>query len=174
MCAAGKIAFVEPGLGEQAAHRLHMCQLAAMRGAGDRELVVAEPERVGGAALDQRHGLHRLDGRAGKHRPFDVAEGKQEPTVGIGDSDRARMPALDQRPSEDLDERGIGGSDLRIIKTLGRAHQLRARSSGLAGAPGSAASSVGTPAACFDARMTSEVLTLATLGAAVSSWMMNS
>jgi hypothetical protein len=33
---------------------------------------------------------------------------------------------------------------------------------------------MGTPAACFEARMTSEVLTLATLGAAVSSWMMKS
>ena len=37
-----------------------------------------------------------------------------------------------------------------------------------------AASSIGTPVACFEARMTSEVFTLATFGAAVSSWMMKS
>ena len=34
--------------------------------------------------------------------------------------------------------------------------------------------SMGTPGSCFDARMTREVLTLATFGAAVSSWMMKS
>ena len=108
MRAAGKIALVEPGLGEQAPHRLDMHTVAAMRGAGDRELVIAEPKRVGGAALDQRNGLQRLDRGAREHRSLDIAERKQEPPISIGNGDSAGMAALDERPSDHLDEDGIG------------------------------------------------------------------
>ncbi len=134
MRAASKIAFVEPGLGEQAAHRLDMQGTAAMRGAGDRKLVIAEPERIGCPALDQQNGLHRLDRRAGKHRSIDIAKSKQEPAIGIGDGNRARMPALDEAASDDFDERWIGSVGF-THDDLGSAGQLRARSICLAGAP---------------------------------------
>ena len=59
--AAGEIALVETGLGEQASHRLDMLSVAAVRGASDRKLVLAKRERVRRSAFDQRQRLHRLD-----------------------------------------------------------------------------------------------------------------
>ena len=47
MRAAGEIAIVEAGFGEQTAHRIEMHTIAAMRGASDRKLGLAEREGVG-------------------------------------------------------------------------------------------------------------------------------
>ena len=99
MRAAGEIALVEPGLGQQASHRRDMHTIAAMGGAGDRKLLIAEPERIGRPALDQRNGLQRLDRRAREHRALDIAEREHEPAVRVGDRDRAGMAALDEGPS---------------------------------------------------------------------------
>src|SRR5262245_63370876 len=64
MRAAGKEALIEPRASEQASHRLDMHAVAAMRGASDRKLGLAEPECIGGAAFDQQNGLERLHRRA--------------------------------------------------------------------------------------------------------------
>ena len=72
------------------------------------KLIVAEPERIGGPALDQRNGLQRLDRRAGEHWSLDLAERQHEAPLGVGNSDRAGMAALDEGPSHHLDEHGIG------------------------------------------------------------------
>ena len=49
-------------------------RLAAVRGAGQRQLLRAEAVAVGRAALDQRQRLQRLDRRARIDRPLDVAQ----------------------------------------------------------------------------------------------------
>ena len=108
MDAAGEIALIEPGLGQQAPHRRDMQIIAAMGGAGDRKLLIAEPERIGRPALDQRHGLQRLDRRAREHRPLDIAEREHEAAMSVGNGDRAGVAALDEGPSDHLDEHGIG------------------------------------------------------------------
>ena len=82
--------------------------IAAMRGAGDRQLLIAEPKRVGRPALDQRHGLQRLHRRAREHRSLDIAEREHEAPLSVGNGDRAGMAALDDGPSDHLDEHGIG------------------------------------------------------------------
>ena len=71
-----------------------MVGLAAMRGAGQRQLGLAHPEAVGGAALDQGQRLERLDGRAWIDRLVDVAQGQEDSAVGVGDAQADAMPAL--------------------------------------------------------------------------------
>src|SRR5512134_743983 len=74
MDATGEVAFIEPGLGQQAPHCRSMNAIAAMRGAGDGKFLVGKFERIGGAALDQRNGLQGFDGGAREYRASDLAE----------------------------------------------------------------------------------------------------
>ena len=84
-----------------------MAGLAAVRGAGQRQFLQAEAVAVGGAAFDQRQRLQRLDRRARKDRPLDVAQRQHARAVGVDHRDRAGMPALDQRAAQDLDQNRI-------------------------------------------------------------------
>jgi len=52
MGAAGERRDVETGLGEHRRGRRDMFRRAGMRGAGERDLPFAEPERIGGAAFN--------------------------------------------------------------------------------------------------------------------------
>ena len=72
--------------------------------ARDRELRLAERERIRGTALDERHRLQRLDGRARKDGTLDIAEREYHASLGIRDGDRAAMNALDQRTTHHLDK----------------------------------------------------------------------
>ena len=128
--------------------------VAAMRPAGDRDLGLVEAESVRGTALDQRQRLHGLHRRAREDMLADISKREKDTAVGIGDSDGAAMPALHPLAAENLEENGIAAH------SRGEASPL--------------ASSIGTPGSCFEVRITSEVFTLATFGAAVSSWMMKS
>src|SRR5262245_53865095 len=125
-----------------------MHRLAAVRAAGDGEFAVVKPIGVGGAALDQWNGLQQLHRRARKYRPLDIAERDNNASVRIRDREGAAMHALDQTSSSHLDEDWIRGW-LQLTCSL--------------------ASSIGTPVECFEARMTRDVFTLATFGAAVNS-----
>jgi hypothetical protein len=112
MGAAGKIAFIESRFRQQAPHRCEMNGIAAVRGASHGKLVLAKPEGIGGPALNERNGLQRLDGRAGEDRAPDIAKREQQMPLRIGDGDGARMAALDERTSRDLDEDGVVGGSL--------------------------------------------------------------
>ena len=151
-----------------------MSLLAAMRGASDGELLVAEAKGVGGAALDQRQGLHGLDGGTRIDRALDVADAKQHAPIGIGDGDGAAVAALHQASARHLDQNRIVLHRFPLIGNAQEEDYGRARSPARAVRLPAGAISIGTPGSCFDARMTREVLTLATFGAAVSSWMMKS
>ena len=70
--------------------RRDMAGLAAVRRAGERQFLVAEAEAVGRARFDQRQRLQRLDGRARKDRPLDVAERQHRAAVGIDHRDARR------------------------------------------------------------------------------------
>lgn len=67
---------------------------AGMRGTGERDLAIAEAERVGGSGFHQRQRLYRLDRRAREDRKVDVADAEAKPACGIDDGGRASMPAL--------------------------------------------------------------------------------
>ena len=82
-----------------------------------------------------------------------MAEGEGNIAFRIRNRDGAAMDALDQSPPSHLDEDRICRSRAQWFGS---------------------AISIGTPVACFEARMTSDVFTLATFGAAVSSWMIKS
>jgi hypothetical protein len=98
---------IEPGLRQHARDPRDMPRLAGMRGAGQRQLFVAEAESVGGAGLDQRQGLQRLDRGARENRRCHIADGQHASAVGIGHGDGAAMPALDQRPAQDFDQNRV-------------------------------------------------------------------
>ena len=80
---------------------------AGMRGAGERDLRRAEAEAVGGARLDERDRLQRLDRRAGKDGRGHIADGRHDLAVRPHHGDGAGVHALDQRPARQLDEDGI-------------------------------------------------------------------
>ena len=72
-------------------------RLAAMRGAGERQLLVAKAVAVGRALLDQRQRLQCLDRRARKYRRSHVADGKHVAALRIGHRDGAAVSALHQQ-----------------------------------------------------------------------------
>ena len=87
---------IEPGGRQHAGGRRDMAGLAAMRRAGKRQFLLAQAVAVRGAGFDQRQRLQRLDGRARKDRPLDVAERQHGSPVGIDDRDGAAVAAFDQ------------------------------------------------------------------------------
>ena len=76
-------------------------------GLSDAEIALAcashsgEAEAVGGAAFDQRQGLHRLDRRARVDRPVDVAEGQRDPPVCVDDRAGAAVGGFDPPAAQD-------------------------------------------------------------------------
>jgi hypothetical protein len=84
-----------------------MAGLARMRGAGQGQFLRAEAEAVGSAAFDQRQRLYRLDRRARKGRPRNVAQRQHRPAIGVGDRHRPAMPAFHQRAAPSLDQNRI-------------------------------------------------------------------
>ena len=111
MRAAGERRGVEPRLGEHRRRRLDMRRRAGMRRAGERDFGLAEPQRVGRAALDQRQRLQRLDGGARKNRFVDFAEHERDRAVGVDDRAGAAVARFDARAAHDLDDDGIGQSE---------------------------------------------------------------
>ena len=85
-----------------------MRRLAAVRSAGERQLLVAEAVTLGRALLYERQSLPGLDRGTGKHRHRHVADGKDGLALGVDDSNRAAMAALDQSATQDFDENRVG------------------------------------------------------------------
>ena len=75
MTATLQIVGAEPQALQPAAHRRYVRRLTGVRGAGERDLMLGEPETVGGAALDQGQRLEGLQGGAREDRTVDVAVG---------------------------------------------------------------------------------------------------
>ena len=99
---------VEPGRPQHALDAGDMRRLAAVRRAGERELLVAEAVAVGAARLDQHQRLQRLDGRARKDRRRDVAERQHGRAVGVDHRHGAAVAALDQVAARHFDQDRIG------------------------------------------------------------------
>ena len=104
MRAAAQRRSVKPRRRQHALDTRDMCRLAAMRGAGERQLLLAEAVTICRTRFQERQRLERLDGGARKYRRRNVADGEHRLAVRVGDSDRAAMPALDQRPAHDFDK----------------------------------------------------------------------
>ena len=99
--------FVESGLGEHGGGGGDMSGLAGMGGAGQRQLLVAQPEPVRRAAFNQRQRLDRLHRRARENRPLDVAKRERRHAVGVDDDASATMPGLDAAAAPNFDDDGI-------------------------------------------------------------------
>jgi len=81
---------------------------AVVRGAGQRQFFVAQPEAVDGARTHHGQGLHRLDRRARKHRPGNIARGGDDIAFGVRNHEGAAMAVLDEGAARLLDEDGVG------------------------------------------------------------------
>jgi hypothetical protein len=73
MGAAFEVVLVKTGLAENGPCDTHMSLLAAVRGTGERHLLIIEAIFIRSAGLDQRQSLEGLDGRAREYRRVDIA-----------------------------------------------------------------------------------------------------
>jgi hypothetical protein len=69
-------------------------RLAGVRRAGQRELLLAHGEAIGGAAFNQGKRLQWLDRRAREHRSIDVTGTREQAAVGSGHGKSDAMLAL--------------------------------------------------------------------------------
>src|SRR5439155_5385238 len=88
--------FPVPGLRQHRISDADVVGLAIVRGASERNLLVIEAKAIGGAALDDRQTLKRLDRRTRKNRPADIAGRCQDFSVVAQDGISARMAAFDE------------------------------------------------------------------------------
>src|SRR5476649_2937341 len=95
-----------------------MARLAIMRGAGQRDVLVAEAEALDGAALDEGHRLDRLVGRARQDGLVDVAPRSDDRAVGLHDRGDAFVAALDHRSARDFDDDRTCCHDFRSNLTM--------------------------------------------------------
>src|SRR3546814_7007697 len=84
--AAFQIGDREPDAGEPGGHGVDVTRLAAVAGAGQRQLRLAQLESVGAAALDEGDGLQRLDGGAGIDRAVGIAGGEDRKSTRLNSS----------------------------------------------------------------------------------------
>ena len=103
MGAAFEIVLAQPDLAEPGPHRLDMALLAAVRGAGESDVLVAQPEALDRAAFDEGHGLDRLVGRPRQDGRVDVAPRGHDRAVRLHDGRDPLVPAFDDRSPRHLD-----------------------------------------------------------------------
>ena len=107
MSAAFKSLFGDPCPRQHGAGGFDMAVFAGMGGAGEREFAVGKHVSIRRAALDQRQGLHRLDGGAREDRALDITDGQDGFAVAIDHRNCAAMAAFDDRAAQDFDENGV-------------------------------------------------------------------
>jgi len=95
MGAAFERALVEAEARQPGPHHVDVHRLAAVRGAGQRQLGLAHAEALGRAALQQHQRLQGLDRRAREDRPVVLAQGLAQRAGGIGDGVADPVAALD-------------------------------------------------------------------------------
>ena len=83
-------------------------RLTAVRGAGQRQFLVGQLQRVGRAAGHQRQRLQHLDRRARKDRAVDVAQRGVQRAVSVDDGHRAAVGRLDDAATPGLHQHGMG------------------------------------------------------------------
>ena len=86
----------------------HVIRRAGMRRGGKRQFRLGHPERIGGAAFDQRQCLHRFDRRARIDQQFRIAAAEHRPPIGVDDDDVNAVPALNHVAASDFADDGLG------------------------------------------------------------------
>jgi len=99
----------KPGLFQDRSHGGEVRFLGVVRGAGDGELLVREPQSVGGAREDERDRLEGFGRGSGVCVPFRIAHGLDDLPFRVADGDAPPVDALDERTAPDGDERRVLG-----------------------------------------------------------------
>ena len=107
MRAAGEGRLVETEAREPSFDQGHMSGSPPCEAQASASSASLDPKRVGGTALDQRQGLERLDRRARIDGLVDVADGKDRPTVGVGDAARTRCRLSTRSPRQTSTATGV-------------------------------------------------------------------
>src|SRR5207244_2425174 len=104
MSAAFQVAFAQPDLLQPRAHRLDVAPLAVVRGASERNVLVAEPKPLDSAAFHESHRLDRLVGRARQDVGVDVAPRGHHGAVRLHHCGDPFVAAFDHRAARDFDD----------------------------------------------------------------------
>ena len=107
MCAAFEGRFVEPDRRQHRRGQSGVAALAGMRGAGQRQLAIAEAQRRRSTGFDQRQRLDELDRRTREHRLLDVADRPDDGAIGIENGNGAAVTALDDVTAQHFDQHRI-------------------------------------------------------------------
>ena len=112
--AAFQIAFAQPHAFEPAAHGRDMPGFGVVRGAGKGQFGRRNRPSVGGAALDQRQGLDRLDGGTRQDAHLGVAPLQGGLAGYIDHGDAAPVAAFHHRAARHLDQDRIARAARQI------------------------------------------------------------
>jgi hypothetical protein len=104
-----EISLGEVGLPEDGTDGGEVRFLGAVRGAGDGELLVREPQRVCGTGADERDRLEGFGRGAGVCVAFRVAHGLDELPFGVADGDASPVYVLHEIAASHGDERCVLG-----------------------------------------------------------------
>src|ERR1700722_4353582 len=100
--------FIVSNFGDHRARGRDMILASRVRRAAERNLLVAEPQAVRGAARAERQGLQRLDRGARINRQIGVAKGHHHPAVRIDDRAGPAMSGFDEGAARRLDNHWVG------------------------------------------------------------------
>src|SRR5215469_10436054 len=112
MCAAAQVGRHEPDFRQYPLDAGDMRGFPAMRGASERQFLVAQAKTIGRALLDQWQRLQRLHRGTRKYRRRHVAKSKNTTALRVGHGNGAAVPAFDQRSANHVDQNGIGHAEL--------------------------------------------------------------
>ena len=120
--AAFQAGVVASRLRQHRPRRRDMQRLAAVRGAGQRDLRIGQTEQVRRPARHQRQRLQRLHRRAREHGFVDVAGLPDDAAAGIDDRQRAAMGGFAPPAARHLDQDRVhpGGSKISASRTRRR------------------------------------------------------
>src|SRR5262249_21334171 len=116
MRAATQIGRLKPGFRQHPLDARDVRGFAAMRGASERQFLVAQAKTVGRALLDQRQSLQRLHSGTRKYRRRHVANSENGMAFGVGNSNGAAVPAFDQRSAYHFDKNRVGHAERFLFK----------------------------------------------------------
>ena len=111
MRATAQVGRLKPGFRQHPLDAGDVRGFAAMRGASERQFLLAQGKAVGGALLDQRQSLQCLDGGTWKYRRGHVTESENAMAIGVGNGNGAAVPAFDQWSACHFNQNRIGHAE---------------------------------------------------------------
>src|ERR1700675_3105336 len=81
-----------------------MARLAIVRGASERNMLIAQPKPLDRTAFDEGHRLDRLVGRTRQHPRIDITPRGHDRAIGLHHGGDTFVAAFDHRSARDFDD----------------------------------------------------------------------